>query len=319
MSKKKLGRGLDALLGNYNENTAETNTTSAESKTVSETIKTTDAIVQDVEQTFNQVIKVDPKSLKANPHQPRTTFSETSLAELAASIKEHGIIQPVVVTEAENGELFILAGERRTRASIIAGIKEIPVIIADIEPEQNLELALIENIQRENLNPIEEAAAFKKLLEMYDLSQEELAKKLGKSRPAVTNSLRLLQLPNYAIEAVRANKISQGHARAILSVMLDSEKQKLFDKIINENISVREAEALAAKLNAGERQSTPQQKSNATKAPKLSPELANLQQKFLEALGTKVIIKGTEEEGVLEISYFSKDDLNHIYEKIIDS
>ncbi|MEL3908651.1 MAG: ParB/RepB/Spo0J family partition protein [Treponemataceae bacterium] len=315
MSKKKLGRGLDALLGDYKESSAKTNTVITESKTFSENADDSEK----AEQAFNQVINVDPKSLKPNPHQPRTTFSESSLAELAVSIKEHGIIQPVVVTEAENGELFILAGERRTRASIIAGIKEIPVILADIEPEQNLELALIENIQREDLNPIEEATAFKKLLEMYDLSQDELAKKLGKSRPAITNSLRLLQLPNYALEAVRTNKISQGHARAILSVVLDSEKKQLFDKIINENISVREAEALASKFNAGEKHSKPNQKPKSSKPNKLSPELESLQQKFLEALGTKVVIKGSEDKGILQISYFSKDDLNHIYEKIIDN
>ena len=314
MSKKKLGRGLESLLvTNYDsdsevkselpENTAEHQSRSGENAN---------------EEHNQSVKKVNPRTLKPNPHQPRTVFSETALQELAASIKEHGIIQPVVVTEGVNGELFILAGERRTRASIIAGLTEIPVIIADIAPEQNLELALIENIQRENLNPIEEAVACKKLLEMYDLSQDELAKKLGKSRPAVTNVMRLLQLPDFALEAVRSGSISQGHARAILSVMLETEQKTLFDKIISEGLSVRQAENYAAHLNAGEQKNTITQKTSSAKPTgKLSPELESMQQKFLEAFGTKVVIKGTETSGTLEISYFSKDDLHSIYEKIM--
>ncbi|MEL3904977.1 MAG: ParB/RepB/Spo0J family partition protein [Treponemataceae bacterium] len=310
MSKNKLGRGLDSLL----EIKPNTNTAAKQGRATN----TSAASEPDIEKNIQTVKKVDPRILKPNPHQPRTVFSETALAELANSIKEHGIIQPVVVTEEENGELFILAGERRTRASIMAGLQEIPVIVADIAPEQNLELALIENIQRENLNPIEEALACKKLLEMYDLSQDELAKKLGKSRPAVTNVMRLLQLPDFALEAVQSGSLTSGHARAILSVVLKTEQKKLFDKIMSEGLSVRQAEQYAAKLNAGEKENGLKHKPDSAKTlGGLSPELQSMQQKFLEAFGTKVIIKGTESSGTLEISYFSKDDLHSIYEKIV--
>lgn len=304
MSKRKLGRGLEALLENYDDDDSRT----LQDKTITES-KTT-------EQNSNaSVWKIDPRKLKPNPHQPRTTFSQKALEELAISIKEHGIIQPVIITEDNDGNYFILAGERRTRAAILAGLSQIPVIVADIEPEQNLELALIENIQREDLNPIEEAKAYKKLLKMYDLSQEELAKKLGKSRPAVTNVMRLLQLPDYVILAIQSGSISQGHARSILSVALPSDQKKLFDKIITEGISVREAEAYANTLNSSKKQIST--KSQSTTKEILPPELASIQQKFLESLGTKVVIKGSEEKGIVQISYFSKDDLQSLYDKIV--
>lgn len=310
MSKKKLGRGLDAIFNNYGEKNE------AISVDGQSSYKTK---IEDADKAhFSSIQKINPRLLKPNPHQPRTVFSEKALEELSSSIKEHGIIQPVVISKDAEGNTFILAGERRTRAAIMAGLEEIPVILADIEPEQNLELALIENIQREDLNPIEEARAYKKLLNMYDLSHEELAKKLGKSRPAITNVLRLLQLPDYAIEALEAGKISQGHARAILSLNLASEQKKLFTKILEDGISVREAESLATKLNAGEKQKNLKTKnSSSTLQTNLSPELASIQQKLLEKLGTKVIIKGTEEGGTVEITYFSKDDLNSLYEKIL--
>lgn len=313
MSKKKLGRGLDAILGVPDSGEKGQ---PAQNQPIYEKIATSQALAPSAGHTPNAVQKLDPHLLKPNPNQPRTVFSETALAELAASIKEHGIIQPVIVTE-EAGEYFILAGERRTRAAIMAGLTEIPVIIADIDPSQNLELALIENIQRENLNPLEEARAYKKLLGMYDLTQDELAKKLGKSRPAVANALRLLQLPDYALDAISAGTLSSGHARAVLSVSLASEQKKLFHAIIEESLTVREAEAMAAKLNAGERHNKMEpKKTNPKASTALPPELASIQQKFLECLGTKVLIKGTETSGTVEISYFSKDDLTALYERI---
>lgn len=306
MSKKKLGRGLDALLENHKK------VDSKENKESSSVQKT-----DDFTSNTNSIKKIDPRILKPNPYQPRTNFSKKAMEELAASIKQHGIIQPVIITENKNGDFFILAGERRTRASIMVGLKKIPVIVADVEPEQNLELALIENIQREDLNPIEEAQAYKKLLEMYDLSQEELAKKLGKSRPAVTNIMRLLQLPEYAISAITKKEISAGHARAILSVTTQTDKKTLFNKIVNEGLSVRQAEKLAGKLNSSIKDKKIETKPSSTSTiKKLPPNLSAIQQKFLEALGTKVVIKGTEEQGTVEISYFSKDDLDSLYNKI---
>lgn len=313
MSKKKLGRGLDALFGNYSD---EEHTELPEPRELSDTDHSDAA--DSSEASFSSVQQMDPRILKPNPNQPRSIFSEKALEELSTSIKEHGIIQPIVITRDDAGNSFILAGERRTRAAIMAGLSEIPVIVADIAPEQNLELALIENIQRENLTPIEEARAYKKLLSMYDLSQDELAKKIGKSRPAVTNIMRLLQLPDYAIDAIQEGKLSQGHARTLLSLNTESERKQLFDKIINEGISVRDAENFASHCNAGEKHKQLKNKTSTTHpVVQLSPELASIQQKFLECLGTKVVIKGDEQSGVVEISYFSKDDLETLYDKIL--
>lgn len=340
MAKKKLGRGLDALLGTqYSETelknapledgmpTGEMETT----KNVTESgtpnrkagedfrVSASNEIEAAIQTDGTRLIRLDPKKLESNPFQPRTIFDEQALQELAVSLKEHGVLQPVVATVTEDGHYVIIAGERRTRASILAGLSEIPVLLTHIDAKQNLELALIENIQRENLNPVEEAQAYKKLLTMYDLSQEELAKKIGKSRPTVANMLRLLQLPPYAIEALEQNKLSSGHARTILSVLTPSDQQTLFDAIMNEGLSVRNAEALAANLNKGlqsQKKHTPTSKT----APKTVPSsLVDMQQRLLEKLGTKVVIRGTEKQGVIEISYFSKDDINSLYEKLFGS
>ncbi|PIE98369.1 MAG: chromosome partitioning protein ParB [Treponema sp.] len=294
-SKQKLGRGLDALLS-QDDSPGKDNSSKVESSN-------------------ENLILIDPNQLKPNPHQPRQVFSDESLQELSVSIKEHGIIQPVVVSRGEKGELFIVAGERRTRASILAGLSEIPVLISDIAEEKNLEVALIENIQREDLNPIEEAKAYQNLINMYDLSQEDLSQRVGKSRSAIANFLRLLQLPEYAQKAIEESRISSGHARAILSVNTDIKRKTLFEKIINEGLSVRSSERIASELNSKKNNS------NASFAGKVQfkqmlPELQDLQQQFIDALGTKVIIKGNADKGTVEISYFSADDLDELYNKI---
>lgn len=312
MSKKRvpLGRGLDAVLGDVDVETVLSHSAEGETQPLS-------SISPDENRSAGSVIYLDPHILKPNPNQPRTQFDETALAELAASIKEHGIIQPVIATETD-GQYFILAGERRTRAALLAGLEKIPVLVSDIPAERNLELALIENIQRQDLTPVEEAKAYKKLLALYDLSHDELAKKLGKSRSSVTNVLRLLQLPDYALEALQDGSLSAGHARALLSVLTEKERRALFDKIISEGLSVREAERYASHLSAGG-EKTPAVKpgSKTPVEPALSPELADMQQRLLERFGTKVKIKGTDKAGTIELSYFSADDLNALYEKLL--
>lgn len=297
-SKRGLGRGLDALLEGV--------PSTAEKKQVSPVPDSTSGLM------------VDPALLLPNPKQPRREFNGESLQELADSIREHGIIQPVIVEQTGDGKYFIIAGERRTRAARLAGLSEIPVIVRKYSDERKLEIALIENIQREDLNPLEEAEAYHELMVLGNLSQEEAAARVGKSRSAVANALRLLKLPTDMREALKDGKISPGHARALLSVVNPSDQQIMFARILGSGLSVRDCEAYAAELNGGGRASKKENTAKKQKAKTPSqPEdadLADLQDKFIELLGTKVSIKGTPAGGVIEISYFSPDDLNRIFE-----
>lgn len=293
MAKQKhgLGRGLDALL-----------------ETTSPSVPVPEGAAG---------LTVDPALLLPNPRQPRREFNEEALQELADSIREHGIIQPVIVEQTDDGKYFIIAGERRTRAARLAGLSEIPVIVRKYSDERKLEIALIENIQREDLNPLEEAEAYHELMVLGNLSQEEAAARVGKSRSAVANALRLLKLPGDMREALKDGRISPGHARALLSVVNPSDQQILFARILGSGLSVRDCEAYAAELNGGGRASKKEaaKKQGPDKLP--GPEdadMAALQDKFIELLGTKVSIRGNSSGGVIEISYFSSDDLNRIFD-----
>lgn len=263
-----------------------------------------------------QELFINPALLKPNPHQPRTEFDEDALKELADSIREHGIIQPIIVEDAGDGTYFIIAGERRTRAARLAGLAEVPVIIKKFSDERKLEVALIENIQRENLNPVEEAQAYHKLMTLGNLSQEETAARVGKNRSTVANALRLLKLPEDISSSLASGQITAGHARALLSVLNPSEQRILFGRIIGNGLSVREAERMAAELNNGGRAGSPEKKQNRKpdNNPVQSVEIRDLEQKFIDILGTKVAIKGSLEKGSIEISYFSRDDLDRIYD-----
>ncbi|MGI5066813.1 ParB/RepB/Spo0J family partition protein [Treponema putidum] len=296
MAKKSaLGRGLDALL---EEQPA--NQTKSELKNISET----------------SIINIDPKLLQPNPYQPRKTFDEETLNELAESIKEHGIIQPIVAEKNSDNSFFIIAGERRTRAALRLGLKTVPVIIRSFEEKQKLEIALIENIQREDLNAIDEALAYQEIMELTNINQEDLAKRVGKSRSAITNSLRLLKLPEEMKEALRIDKISAGHARSLLSIVNPADQKILFSRILESELSVREAESMAADLNSGIGRITKKQKKETASLSTDDFELRNIEQQFINSLGTKVQIKGNLKKGVVEISYFSKDDLDMLYKKI---
>lgn len=285
--KKGLGRGLDALLGDY-----------------------TAAPPEGVRQT-------DVYLIDTNADQPRKTFDEEKLKELADSIARHGMVQPIIVRQ--NGERFVIvAGERRFRAARLAGLTQVPVIVKALDDAEVMEVALIENLQRENLNPIEEAAAIRFLMEQHDLTQEEVAKRLAKSRPAITNSLRLLNLDDGVQDYVREGKLSAGAARALV-VVKDARKQRtLAQEASLRGLSVREVERRAHAANNEEeiRRMKAEQKAEATRGCS-SNDLYAAQEQLRERLGTRVAINGTEEQGKLVIEYYSKDMLEGLYELLM--
>jgi len=247
-----------------------------------------------------------------NPGQPRKMFSEDSLQELAESISSRGVIQPIIVEKKENG-YEIVAGERRYRASLIAGKKTIPGIVRKFSEEEKLEIALIENIQREDLTPIEEAQAYKNLIESLELSQQELADKVGKKRSTIANSLRLLNLPEDIQDSLNKGQISAGHARAILAVINPADQRILHSRIKEDGLSVRESEGMVVDLNKGKR---PQNREKAALPKNKIPEILSIEQKFIDHFGTRVQLKGNLNKGKIEISYFSEDDLERIFDLI---
>jgi ParB family chromosome partitioning protein len=249
-------------------------------------------------------------SLKQGSVQPRQVFDEDALEELARSIEQQGILQPILVEKQADGSYGIIAGERRYRAARLAGLSEVPVILKQLSEAEKLELALIENLQREDLQPIEEALAYRKLMTAFDLSQEDVARRVGKKRPTVANSLRLLNLPPAMQEALNQGRMTAGHARAILSLTARPEQEALFARIIAQGISVREAERGALKIRT---QPESAQKTQKPREPRTTPFLKTLQQRLIEILGTKVAIKGGEQRGRIEIDYFSSEDLERIW------
>jgi ParB family transcriptional regulator, chromosome partitioning protein len=247
--------------------------------------------------------------LRPNPEQPRRNFSQDSLAELASSLKTHGLIQPILVEKAADGSYLIVAGERRYRAAGMAGLAEVPVIVRAFTPEKRLEIALIENVQREDLNPVEEAEAYRALMSMGGRSQEEVADIVGKSRSAVANSIRILRLPESVLAALREGSLSAGHAKALLSVVDPGRRDMLFARIVAEGISVREAETAAGELNNPRIAAA----KGAHKAEKSKePEIRQVEERLIEALGTKVSVKGDAKKGTIAIEYYSLEDLERI-------
>ena len=246
--------------------------------------------------------------LSANPSQPRKNFDEAELAELADSIKQQGIIQPIIAEDAGDGSYIIIAGERRSRAARIAGLTEVPVVLRKYSDEKRMEVSLIENIQRANLNPIEEASAYRQLMELAALSQEDVAARVGKNRATVANALRLLKLPKEMQNSLIKGELSPGHARAVLSVTGTSAQESLFREIVKKGLSVREAEKRAATLDA-------ENKKTKKAAPKgRAPELAAMEEKFITRLGTRVAINGDLKKGSIVIDYYSMEDLDRLYE-----
>lgn len=289
-AKKGLGRGLGAFFDDIEENTAEKSFQKEEEKGGIKILKLRD--------------------IEPNPDQPRKNFEKDKLEALAASIKEHGIVQPIVVKQQKNGMYTIVAGERRWRAAHIAGLTQVPCVEGDYTEKQIMELALVENLQREDLNPIEESEGYRKLMDTFGLTQEEVAARVGKSRSAVANALRLNGLSDKIKDMVVEGKLTSGHARALLAVEKDAERLALAQRIVEEGLNVRQAEKLAAKPVIKKTVTPPQIDRNTEKYFKdLARDISN-------RLGAKVSIKNGKNRGKIEIEYFSPQELEGILEKI---
>jgi ParB family chromosome partitioning protein len=251
--------------------------------------------------------EVDIDMVKPNPDQPRLDFRDASIAELAQSIREAGVLQPIVVVP-EAGRYKIIIGERRWRAAQKAGLKKIPVLVRRIPREQQLEISLIENLQREELNPIEVATAYQRLIDEFGYLQADLAEKVGKDRTSVTNTLRLLKLPAEIQDDLREGRLSMGHARALLAVEETSGQLDLARLIRKKGLSVREVEQIATKRKPGP--------GKTKKTAKRDPNLESVQEDLVKAFGTKVAIDGTAKKGVIKVYYFSLEELNRLFELI---
>jgi len=263
------------------------------------------AFLEDVEEPGNEVVKIDVEKIVPNPFQPRYTFNEENLNALAESIKRNGVIQPILVTKLDNGTYQLVAGERRLRASKIANISEIPAIITTLNKEDQFEIAIIENIQREDLNVIEEAEAYKKLIDDFGHTQEELSEILGKSRSHVTNILRLLTLPNDVKDLVKANKLTFGHARTLVGLENASE---LAQKIIDTSMNVREAEEIAK---------SQKKRSESTSSIRYrDPELDNVIQHLSDLIGLSTNIKTKGRGGVIEIKFNNLSELDELMARL---
>lgn len=252
-----------------------------------------------------------------NPNQPRKLFHKEALDELAASIKESGVIQPLIVRPIGGGKYELIAGERRYRASKQAGLVKVPVVIKDTDESGILKLALIENIQRQDLNPIEEALAYKELLSRHQLTQDELAKQVGKDRSSLANSLRLLKLPDKIRDYVINNKISMGHARTLLTIENRELQIQVADDIINNNLSVREVEVLTKKLREHEIEEVKPNNTVQIKSPQVNKDYTALSKQIENHLRNKVMVKSSGDKGQVVISYNNEEELNRLVDKLL--
>lgn len=297
LSKKNdaLGKGIRSLLQNID----------TDLKNTAGSLKT-----EVVEQKVG-VQRVALDKIEVNPHQPRKDFDETALSELAASIKMHNIIQPLTVSALPGGKYRLIAGERRFRASKIAGLKDVPVYVREANADQLLELALLENLQRENLNAIEIALSYKRLMEDLDYTQEQVAERMGKERSTVTNYIRLLKLPPDIQVAVRNGIISMGHARALINVDMVDKQLFIFSEIKNKQLSVRQTEDLVRKMYTG---------GGAVKSsvkPSLPPAFKKIEDNLASTFSTKVkLVHSKKGNGSITFDYFSLDELNGLLDKL---
>ena len=291
--KRGLGKGISSLMSGFD---FDTQTDDIITKTIKDERKDKMTVVQ-----------LDIGHVRPNPNQPRKYFDEEALSGLAESIKSQGIIQPLTVEEIAPGEFSIIAGERRYRAAKIAGLEKIPAIVVNINEIQRIQMSLIENIQRENLNAIEEATAYQYLMDHSGFTQEMVSQKVGKSRSAIANSLRLLSLSDKMKDDIVSGAMSAGHARAILSLVNPADRDLLRDKIVHEGLSVRDAEILADSYNKGHK--LIQRKKSAGK----DSEIVNIEEKFVSAIGARVEIKGSLDKGKLQIKFKNQKDLERLY------
>lgn len=284
MEKRGLGRGLGALIPN-----GETN----------------------IER--SSINEIDIERISKNPYQPRKSFNDTKFQELVDSVRVHGILQPIVVRSSASGQYELVAGERRLRASMAAGLKRIPAVVREMTDEQSLQVALIENLQREDINAMEAAQAYKRLADEFSLSQEELAFSIGKSRSAVANTMRLLNLPDEVQKQLAVGAISEGHARAILAVSAEGDRVEFCRQIVSAGLSVRESERMARDYrsplsNAAGRDSV----SRETIPVKQDPNTLEVESRLREVLGTKVNLVKNKDRGRIEIEFYSDDELERL-------
>ena len=295
-TNRGLGRGLSALFSDTEE--------AYENAAKSFTRENAQEFPEDIK----GLIEVDIDLVKPNPNQQRKHFDEDALNELADSIKKHGLIMPIVVNNMIGGQYMIIAGERRYRAAKIAGKKQIPVVIRSYTDREIKEISLIENLQREDLNPIEAANAMKQLMDEYKLTQEELADRIGKSRPAVANALRLLRLSPAVLELVKDGALSAGHARALLPVKDEAQQLSLAQKVMALGLSVRQTEALCKKLSKQAQPAKPQ--------PPQVDYLAECEKELTAGLGRKVRIVSGKRKGRIEREFYGQEDLQLLYDAL---
>ena len=257
-------------------------------------------------------LEVEIDKITLNPFQPRESVDEEKLKELVNSVRVHGVLQPVVVRAKGDGKYELVAGERRLRAAIAAGLARIPVVVRELTDEQSLEVALIENIQREDISPVDAALAYRRLQDEFGLSQEELALGLGKSRSAVANTMRLLNLPEPVLRDLRAGRIAEGHARAILSLEDEGLQVELSRRVSEAGLSVRDAERMAREWARGTAPETPRADVSRETSPPPDPNLQEIEARLREILGTKVSVIKNKDRGRIEIEFYSDDDLERI-------
>jgi len=259
-----------------------------------------------VEQTKSGILEVPTAEIVPNPHQPRKHFDHGALEELMSSIKIHGILNPLIVSPKDSsGKYTLIAGERRLRSAQTLGLKKVPVIIRDVKEQESLELAIIENIQRSNLNPMEEAAAYERLMNEFNLTQEEVGTQLGKSRSSVANYLRMLELPQEVQKAIASDKISVGHAKILAGLATKKEQQNYLDQILSNKMSVRELD-----------QATKTKRKSRTSAKSFDPVREAQEELLRERLGTKAEIKKSGEKGQTVIHYYSQEELKRLLSEL---
>lgn len=283
MSKKGLGRRLDALFP--------------------------EGDLSDREK--GNLREIEISAIEPNPKQPRKNFDQNKLEELVASIREHGIVQPLVV-RAKGGRFELVAGERRWRASQLAGLTKVPVLVREFSEAEVMEIALIENLQREDLNPLEEADAFRLLLDEFQLSQEDLARRLGRSRPQISNTLRLLNLGKIAREEVRAGRLSMGHAKVLLGVNDVNLQDRLAERAVTQQLSVRELEKVSGRITSEEGDTG----SRTQRDGRLSPDMLEVENRLREHFGTPVRLLAKEGKGRIEITFFGEEGLGRILDSL---
>lgn len=298
MSKKVLGRGLGAFFPDYENDSEESNQPKAKTKTV---------VPIDPAEKVNVVLDIPVGHIRPNPHQPRTDFNEAALDQLASSISKHGLIQPITVRYLGQKRFELISGERRLRASKLAGLSEVPSYVREANDEEIIAFALIENIQREDLNPLEIALGYQRLIDECDYTQVEVAERVGKNRTTVTNTLRLLQLPDFIQAALRDESISSGHARSLINLKNEDDQRKILKSIVTKSLSVRQTEDLVrsydkkSELNRKKQEKKPE-----------NPFLNNLSKRLRERLSTKVSIREKGKGGEIRIEYYSDDDLERL-------